>query len=581
MRLLELFNGKCRLYETREEIPPYVTLSHCWGKLTIVRLLKDNIAAFRDDIPLEDLSKTFRQAISMTSILGFKYVWIDSLCIIQDDENDWREQAALMSSVYGSASLNLAATHALDGSYGLFHDRDPSKTIRQVVRSLNGEVIELVDEFPYQRCVVDGPLNTRAWVYQERFLAHRTLHFSSEQLFWECRKEIKCESFPEGIPEVFYRPGLLDRAGITQAPFGGLEYDTLKAPTSAEIGAQVVKFLGMLHPEDTRPNDGIKGDATDGLNPLYLASRHSLDSWPQVVNIYSSAQLTYVKDKLIAISGVARNFKSRNNDSYIAGLWEKNLELQLCWRVNIHLEQNIVQQNSSNGTVYQAPSWSWASIDRPVTWHLFTTNNILLTEGVIRHVRVIEVKIEPAPGDELAQLSSANIKPADRHEFAQPSSGYLKLRVGSLIACHMFMGLMDEPQNRMFRGTGSDEHALPFRDPQNIIQCGRIWFDKKGADYSAIQDKLYYMIVAREDVPENSAGDRFYWWGLIVTPSETNQKHFKRLGLFDIAFKTKFGSDEVLKLMDNVPTALLDEQFYDKVLEPLENGLKQYIITLI
>jgi hypothetical protein len=179
-RLIQLFdNGGIRLY-ARPEINSrleYVTLSHCWGTFETLKLTKSNVDTFRESIPIENLCKTFQDAILATRALGFKYLWIDSLCIIQDDDVDWRQESALMSEVYGNAIVNIAATNAKDSSVGLFSQRDVSRSARQYVRTNTSKTYELLDSRVYYRCLDKTPLSSRAWVFQERYLAKRTIYF--------------------------------------------------------------------------------------------------------------------------------------------------------------------------------------------------------------------------------------------------------------------------------------------------------------------------------------------------------------------------------------------------------------------
>ncbi|KAK6593605.1 heterokaryon incompatibility protein [Botrytis cinerea] len=110
-----------------KNIPPnskYATLSHVWGNVNFVKLLKSNLASFKEDIPMSSLSKTFQDAIKLALRFGFHYLWIDSLCIIQDNGDDWLKESALMASIYGGSSLNISATGAQNGNEGLFFERD-------------------------------------------------------------------------------------------------------------------------------------------------------------------------------------------------------------------------------------------------------------------------------------------------------------------------------------------------------------------------------------------------------------------------------------------------------------------------
>lgn len=113
-----------KLVETAKTKPegPYVTLSHCWGDASLVtQLVQDNKAAFLAELP--SLPPTLEDAIVATKRLGARYIWIDSLCIVQDDKGDWARESALMASVYRNALCNIAATAAEDSRGGLFHQR--------------------------------------------------------------------------------------------------------------------------------------------------------------------------------------------------------------------------------------------------------------------------------------------------------------------------------------------------------------------------------------------------------------------------------------------------------------------------
>ncbi|KAF7940856.1 uncharacterized protein EAE97_007041 [Botrytis byssoidea] len=141
---------------------------------------KGQSTSFLEKIPYDKLCKTFRDAIYIARVLGFSWLWIDSLCIIQGDPEDWSKEASRMASVYGLSSLNIAATAAPDGTIGCLFERD-------LIRP------------------------KRAWAVQERVLAPRTLHFTKSQLFWECRTNQACETFADTLPEAvcvnyFYLP---------------------------------------------------------------------------------------------------------------------------------------------------------------------------------------------------------------------------------------------------------------------------------------------------------------------------------------------------------------------------------------
>jgi hypothetical protein len=107
----------------------YITLSHRWSPTTVVRLSEGNKESYYNKIPMDELSKTFTDAIHMTQALGIRYLWIDSLCIIQDSKEDWESQSILMCDVYMNSHINLAAVAVSKGTDGLDHYRDPLQVV--------------------------------------------------------------------------------------------------------------------------------------------------------------------------------------------------------------------------------------------------------------------------------------------------------------------------------------------------------------------------------------------------------------------------------------------------------------------
>jgi hypothetical protein len=122
----------------------YASLSHCWGKLKIITLTTSNLAGFQHEIPLKELPKTFQEAIYVTRYLGLQYIWIDSLCILQDSSEDWAKESVQMADVYGAAEINIAATGAADGSGGCFFERSDSWRTQVSVSSQLFEIFSKV-----------------------------------------------------------------------------------------------------------------------------------------------------------------------------------------------------------------------------------------------------------------------------------------------------------------------------------------------------------------------------------------------------------------------------------------------------
>lgn len=194
-----LANGKMRLIETSGESGLYVALSHCWGKEQIITTTKASLARLKDGIKFEECSETFYQAIQLTRRLEMNYIWIDSLCIVQDDKEDWAREASKMASFYENAVLTVAATSSSSGNGGLFRKKpdfhlsgstaygEPYQLIFR--ERIDHEMMDSADE----RLRKAFPLMNRAWVLQERLLSSRVIHFGPHELFFECRTSSECE----------------------------------------------------------------------------------------------------------------------------------------------------------------------------------------------------------------------------------------------------------------------------------------------------------------------------------------------------------------------------------------------------
>jgi hypothetical protein len=159
----------------------YMTLSHCWGGARNIKLLENNMEDFENGISMTDLPKTFAEAVLVVRMLGCRYLWIDSLCIVQDSPADWERESAIMGSVYKHAVLNVAASGVSDSSEGLFIQRNRGLvTLARLEASLqSSKMFYYVTENDYNWVdqFENAPLSRRAWVLQERLLAPRAVHF--------------------------------------------------------------------------------------------------------------------------------------------------------------------------------------------------------------------------------------------------------------------------------------------------------------------------------------------------------------------------------------------------------------------
>jgi hypothetical protein len=320
----EISLSQPHLLETLGQRGKYIALSHRWGGATIAMTTKSNYSKYQKSVPTAVLCKTFLDAIEVTRSLNCRFLWIDSLCIIQDSAEDWAQESARMADVYSQAHLTLSASCATSGDTGL--EQVPPPEIKVEVpyygrdNQRRGSFFvsnRRISEFDLE--VVDGPLNERGWTLQERLLSQRIIHFGKTQTFWECQSTTKSEH--------------LARDQVSVDRYGG--------HTSRGFTAELSSFH-WHSPTSLSKRDG-------------KATGYAI--WYSMLEHYTRRELTYGEDKLPAVSGLARRFADRKEVNYIAGLWQDDLPIGLLWRAASG------RRPLSRPQIARAPSWSWASLD--------------------------------------------------------------------------------------------------------------------------------------------------------------------------------------------------------------------------
>ncbi|KAK4201373.1 heterokaryon incompatibility protein-domain-containing protein [Triangularia verruculosa] len=358
-----------RVMHSCEARGQYVALSHCWGGKIDTLLTAATMDTFMAALPFDILPANFRDAVTITRKLGIRYLWIDSLCIIQDSREDWEIESKRMAQVYGSATVTISALVSKASAEGILNTtpnlRPTPTPVPLQIMSERGDIITMKAEWRHpdeeenlKALDIWCPLNSRGWTFQEFLLSKRQLLYGKQQIYWRC---------PSGQKSA--------EAGCL--PNGTKMADTIFPTISAALD------------EAARAS----ADAPDVKSLLH--------EYYSAVETYSTRRLTFGSDKLPALSGIAQRLKAYVGGDYLAGLWSNDLRIGLLWRTEVN--------NCPHYVPYRSPSWSWAITDGIVRWPEPRTDYGV---GPL-DMRVIETKVVPQ---------------SFRNPFGEVQDGHLVLR---------------------------------------------------------------------------------------------------------------------------------------------------------
>lgn len=345
-----------------QDVGTYAALSYCWGTSQTNISTKATLSEKTNEISLLSLPHTILDAITVTKELGIQYLWVDALCIIQDSTEDWQSESSKMGQIYNNALVTIQASGTDHCNGGCFLLRDPVRFahVKLPFRSSDGilsSVFVRYEPLRYDPLSGLGEVNhlqKRGWTLQEGLLSPRILSFGAKQLSWECTSIYADEAgsvlaqqkFYAGLPKPIRTPTKLHAIPV--------EVDT----ASSEMSVQL--------------------------------------TWSYILQDYAKRTLSYQKDKLPALSGLARHLSTtRAGDEYCAGLWKNDMPLNLLWGVT---------SKGKKPTAYRAPSWSWASLDGELAVfdRPFRQTDVMC--------KVLDVSVTPAGLDPFGEVAGGLIK---------------------------------------------------------------------------------------------------------------------------------------------------------------------------
>ena len=332
------------------------------GKTTVGTLVAHKSRLRRAKLP-----RTFKHFFEIAKLLNIRYVWIDSLCIIQDSEVDWQREVACMGQIYSGAVCTIAAESAKDSQGGIWLESRTRKI--EQGNSTTYETISQEQNLRNYLSVIDqrlhkSPLHQRGWSLAERDLSPRVLHFTFSHIYWECRElKIDMPVFLAGIEEV------------ASSPAG-------RQASSQEW--QLTKLRPFDVPMETRTNAHSKAFLSSlSTTKLFLA-------WRTMIEEYSSRAFTRWSDRLPALSGVANEIQLHVNSEYMVGIWSDDPQ-GLLWAIS---DTVYVAHKLESG----APSWSWASHESdPITYqHIHDAFANEVEQDAPPVARIVHTHIVPA-----------------------------------------------------------------------------------------------------------------------------------------------------------------------------------------
>lgn len=462
------------LRELGEHMAQYNCLSHRWGDQQPLVTTSANLSTYMTQgIPWGHVPKTYRDAVDVTRLLGIRYIWIDSLCIIQDSKEDWEVQSSQMCQIYSNAFVTVAATSSqnclagfpISGSkciQGTGRDGKPYHVFSHTAISHPIDLNSLKGQYDTNDNVdtTRWPLLTRAWVFQEKMLSPRILHFGKDEIIWECDADSWCECDWQG--------GVNDSFSLRRRFKSTLESDHAAMP----------------------------------------------EVWRRIVADYSRLAITKPSDRLPALSGIAqRILASKPSQKYLAGLWSDTLDMDLLWH-----SSSIEGSPVPNGGGC-APSWSWAGraayVEFPRCHVWGSSGKEYRSRGMIeKWFKLVNIQCSPATIDPTGQTTGGQLT------LEAPCHATILRNIGDK-QCkpETRWSLKQKAQGVRFPGADlfcdSPQNTRLYKVHETRVTCVRLALVERFADWD----------------PHRMYGIEYV---LVIVPSETHQGAYERVGMITV-----------------------------------------------
>ncbi|KAK3325982.1 heterokaryon incompatibility protein-domain-containing protein [Apodospora peruviana] len=310
---------------------PYAALSYCWGGDQPVKATKATVDDLTQGIDYRQLPKAIQDAITTTQAIGLQYLWVDALCIVQDDPVLMASEIAQMCQIYQTAHVTISAARSSACTQGFLDDitipdkNSPAFRLTLLNPNDPSAAPGFIICFPKQ---LQDPVEYRAWTLQERLMSPRVLKFSQDETVMMCLES--AVSGDDGLPYYMYRPGKREMSDYWHA-----SHD------------QDIKLMNHFHER-------------------LLSQEHTDALWVQLVTEFCGRLITNRDDQILAISGIASHFGRlwrTGGGKYMAGLWEEQFPGALMWYTD-GLHEEIKGSRD-----YLGPTWSWISVGQGISYY--------------------------------------------------------------------------------------------------------------------------------------------------------------------------------------------------------------------